>query len=86
MEEVHRGCTDFINAAVPATWGQAIDVPDFMPNLDGFVPFGELPASLFGIMAAIIATPGASTSGCGDEHTYHKRIFKHLIIYLLILS
>jgi hypothetical protein len=44
--------------------GQAIDVPDFMPNKDAFFPIGTLPnSSLLGIMAAKMATPGAMTSG-----------------------
>lgn len=63
IEELHCGCTDLMNAAAPVTWGHAMDVPDRMPNFDTFLPIGTLPASVFGIMAAKIATPGAIISG-----------------------
>lgn len=63
MEDVHPRCTDLMNAAAPVTCGQAIDVPDFMENLDGFSPFGTLPNSFVGLMAAKMATPGAIISG-----------------------
>lgn len=52
-----------MNAAAPATCGQAIDVPDFIAYPDGFLPIGTLPDSLLVIMAAKMATPGAIISG-----------------------
>lgn len=52
-----------MNAAAPVTWGHAMEVPDLMPNFDTFFPIGTLPSSVFGIMAAKIATPGAIISG-----------------------
>lgn len=63
MEEVHRRCTDLMNAAAPVTCGQDIEVPDFMENVDGFFPFGTVPVSFSGAMAAKMATPGAIISG-----------------------
>ena len=64
MEEVHLPCTDLTNAAAPVTCGQAIDVPDFTANSDGFIPLGTVPGSvLLGIIAAKMDTPGAIISG-----------------------
>lgn len=64
MEEVHLGRTALMNAAAPVTCGQAIDVPDFTANSEGFNPIGTAPgSSLLGIIAAKIATPGAIISG-----------------------
>ena len=59
IEGLHLLCTDLMNAAAPVTCGQAIDVPDFMPNWEGFCPGGTLPGSvLLGIIAARMPTPG----------------------------
>jgi len=64
IEGVQFWCTDLMNAAAPVTCGQAIDVPDFMPNKDGFFPIGTLPGSvLLGIIAAKMPIPGAMISG-----------------------
>lgn len=63
MEGLHWGNMDFMNAAAPVTWGQAIDVPDLIAYPDSFFPIGKLPDSFLGIMAAKMATPGAITSG-----------------------
>lgn len=50
----HDGCTAFTKAAIPVTWGQAIEVPERMLK------------SIFeiaGDQAARIFKPGAATSG-----------------------
>lgn len=49
----HLGCADLMRATIPATWGQAIEVPDFIANL--------LPSD--GGTAAKMSTPGAAMSG-----------------------
>lgn len=50
------GCLDLIRDAIPATWGQDIEVPDKNPNpLLLVVPFGG--------NAAKMSTPGAAMSG-----------------------
>jgi len=61
IEGLHPPRTDLMNAAAPDTCGQDIDVPDFMPNMDGFFPIGTF--SFSGMKAANIETPGAMTSG-----------------------
>lgn len=64
IEGVHLGWTDLMSAAAPVTCGQAMDVPEFILNKDGFFPSGTLPGSvLWGIVAAKMAIPGAIISG-----------------------
>lgn len=76
MEGVHPRCTDITSEAAPVTCGQAIDVPDFMPNWDGFIPIGTFPGSLSGIVAAKMATPGAIISGCTIKINIRPRLMK----------
>lgn len=65
MEGVHLVRTDFRKAAVPATCGQAMEVPDLMAKLEGFLPRGTAaPLSAGGTDAARMPTPGAMISGC----------------------
>lgn len=49
-------CTDLIRAAMPATWGQDIEVPDR-------IEYPLLFSLLTGTYAARMSTPGAATSG-----------------------
>src|SRR6476620_2734420 len=51
----HAGFLPRMRAPKPATWGEAMDVPDMNPNLSPPAPIGETPARM--------ATPGAATSG-----------------------
>lgn len=51
------GCLDLMRAAIPATWGQDIEVPDKNANPLLF----EVPS---GGNAAKMSTPGAAMSGC----------------------
>lgn len=52
----HVGCFDLMRAAIPATWGQDIEVPERRANpLFCDVPFGG--------NAAKMSTPGAAMSG-----------------------
>lgn len=61
IDELQCGCTDFIKAAAPDTWGQAMEVPDLMPKID--VPLGRPGSSVTGGTAAKMSTPGAIISG-----------------------
>lgn len=63
IDVLQFGCTDFINAAAPDAWGQAMEVPDLRPKFDGFFPMGRPGSSLSGGTAAKISTPGAIISG-----------------------
>jgi hypothetical protein len=59
---LHVGFQALTVAAAPATWGQAMDVPEMRLNCDGcFWPAGS---DDVGIQDARMFTPGAATSGC----------------------
>lgn len=59
---LHVGFQALTVAAAPATWGQAMDVPETRLNCDGcFWPAGS---DVVGIHDARMFTPGAATSGC----------------------
>ena len=51
----HEGCTALIKAAIPVTWGQAIEVPDRILNFMFPAAAGDHAARMF--------NPGAKTSG-----------------------
>jgi hypothetical protein len=58
---LHVGFHAFTVAATPATWGQAMDVPETRLKWDGcFCPTGS---EVVGIQDARMFTPGAATSG-----------------------
>lgn len=57
IEKLQVGWIDLMKAIAPLTCGQAIDVPDVMPNKDDFL------SSVLGIIADNMPTPGAVISG-----------------------
>lgn len=46
-----------------------MEVPDLIAKFDGFFPDGTVPASVEGIDAARMLTPGAMISGCYKSET-----------------
>lgn len=54
----HDGCTAFINATIPVTWGQAIEVPESTL---------KFMSAIAGDQAARIFKPGAAISGCKQK-------------------
>lgn len=78
MDGLHLGWADRTNAAAPATWGQAMEVPDLIAKFEIFFPAGmSLLLSATGIVAARIPTPGAITSGYLWEHDDITSIIPH---------
>lgn len=62
-EGLHVGFFDLTVAAIPETWGHAIEVPEIKLYSGGSLPSGASAVS-FPIHAARILTPGAAISGC----------------------
>ncbi|CAA6661630.1 unnamed protein product [Spirodela intermedia] len=58
----HDGYTALIKAAIPVTWGQAMEVPERMLKLICWAA-GDQAAKMF--------SPGAATSGCKRKE--HRR-------------
>lgn len=75
-EGLQLGFLTLIVAAIPATCGHDIEVPESKLNGDGFWPAGASEVSLVPIHAARIFTPGAAMSGCMHAETKLK-----LLIY-----
>lgn len=74
IEGDHALCADLTKAADPATWGQAIEVPDLIAKFDGFFPEGMVPTSVEGMDAARMLTPGAIISGYCKSKTLSEII------------
>lgn len=62
-EGLHVGFCDLTVAAIPETWGHAMEVPEMTLNSGGSFPSRAIPLSS-AIHAARIFTPGAAISGC----------------------
>lgn len=74
IEKLHVGWIDLMKAMAPVTCGQAIDVPDVMPNKDDDFFSGKrllLTSSTIGIIADNMPTPGALISGCTQNFKGH---------------
>lgn len=73
---LHVGFHDLTVAATPATWGQAMDVPETRLNWDGF--FCPTGSDEVGIQDARMFTPGAATSGwkCNAQRHFYTTHWK----------
>lgn len=62
------GWADLIRAATPATWGHAIEVPDWKFQLTERLSKDDEEGGVSGGHAAKMFTPGALMSGCCIDH------------------